>query len=89
MIKTSPLSGNFRNPPVNTIEVSGWHIAGNFGNTEREQENLKKGAVLVTGHTLAKFLFLGGCSSAAEKALKGHLKLALNSIADSKMVYLD
>ena len=36
VIKTSPLSGIYRNHPVNIIEVSGWHIAGNFGDTEQK-----------------------------------------------------
>ena len=71
MIKTSPLSGIYRNHTVNTIEVSGWHIAGNFGDTEREQENLKKGAVLVDWSHIGKIsLSRGDAPSAAEKALK-------------------
>ena len=87
MIKTSPLSGIYRNHPVNIIEVSGWHIAGNFGDTEREQENLKKGAVLVDWSHIGKIsLSRGDASSAAEKALKGSSKIEpLNSIADSNI----
>ena len=90
MIKTSPLSGIYRNNPVNTIEVSGWHIAGNFGDTECEQENLKKGAVLVDWSHIGKIsLSRGNASAAAEKALKGSSKIEpLNSIADSKMALL-
>ncbi|GIT06933.1 MAG: hypothetical protein CM1200mP30_05630 [Pseudomonadota bacterium] len=60
VIKTSPLSGIYRNHPVNTIEVSEWHIAGNFGDTEREQENPKKGASSSTGPHIGKISFLGG-----------------------------
>ena len=87
MIKTSPLSGIYRNHPVSTIEVSGWHIAGNFGDTEREQENLKKGAVLVDWSHIGKIsLSRGDAPSAAEKALKGSSKIEpLNSIADSNI----
>ena len=90
MIKTSPLSGIYRNHPVNNVEVSGWHIAANFGDTEREQENLKKGAVLVDWSHIGKIsLSRGDAPSAAEKALKGSSKIEpLNSIADSKMALL-
>ena len=90
MIKTSPLSGIYRNHPVNTIEVSGWHIAGNFGDKEREQENLKKGAIIVDWSHIGKIsLSRGDASSAAEKALKGSSKIEpLNSIADSKIAVL-
>ena len=90
MIKTSPLSGIYRNHPVNIIEVSGWHIAGNFGDTEREQDNLKKGAVLVDWSHIGKIsLSLGNASAASEKVLKGSSKLEpLNSMSDSKMAVL-
>ena len=90
MIKTSPLSGIYRNHPVNMIEVSGWHIAGDFGDTERELENLKKGAVLVDWSHIGKIsLSRGNASTAAEKALKGSSKIEpLNSIADSEIAVL-
>jgi len=90
VIKTSPLSGIYRNHPVNIIEVSGWHIAGNFGDTEREQDNLKKGAVLVDWSHIGKIsLSLGNASAASEKVLKGSSKIEpLNSMADSKMAVL-
>ena len=90
MIKTSPLSGIYRNHPVNIIEVSGWHIAGNFGDIEREQDNLKKGAVLVDWSHIGKIsLSLVNASAAAEKVLKGSSKIEpLNSMADSKMAVL-
>ena len=90
MIKTSPLSGIYRNHPVNIIEVSGWHIAGNFGNIEREQDNLKKGAVIVDWSHIGKIsLSQGNASAAAEKVLKGSSKIEpLNSMADSKMAVL-
>ena len=90
MIKTSPLSGIYRNHPVNIIEVSGWHIAGNFGDTEREQENMKKGAVLVDWSHIGKIsLSLGNASAASEKVLKGSSKIeTLNSMANSKMAVL-
>ena len=90
MIKTSPLSGIYLNHPVNIIEVSGWHIAGNFGDTEREQDNLKKGAVLVDWSHIGKIsLSLGNASAASEKVLKGSSKIEpLNSMADSKMAVL-
>ncbi len=90
MIKTSPLSGIYRNHPVNIIEVSGWHIAGNFGDTEREQHNLKKGAVLVDWSHIGKIsLSLGNASAASEKVLKGSSKIEpLNSMADSKIAVL-
>ena len=90
MIKTSPLSGIYRNHPVNMIEVSGWHIAGNFGDMERELENLKKGAVLVDWSHIGKIsLSRGNASAAAEKALKGSSKIEpLNSIADSEIAVL-
>ena len=90
MIKTSPLSGIYRNHPVNIIEVSGWHIAGNFGDIEREQDNLKKCAVIVDWSHIGKIsLSQGNASAAAEKVLKGSSKIEpLNSMADSKMAVL-
>ena len=90
MIKTSPLSGIYRNHPVNIIEVSGWHIAGNFGDIEREQDNLKKGAVIVDWSHIGKIsLSQGNASAASEKVLKGSSKIEpLNSMADSKMAVL-
>ena len=90
MIKTSPLSGIYRNHPVNIIEVSGWHIAGNFGDIEREQDNLKKGAVIVDWSHIGKIsLSRGNASAASEKVLKGSSKLEpLNSMSDSKMAVL-
>tara|TARA_Y100001947_G_scaffold92037_1_gene78533 strand:- start:386 stop:1057 length:672 start_codon:yes stop_codon:yes gene_type:complete len=90
VIKTSPLSGIYRNHPVNIIEVSGWHIAGNFGDIEREQDNLKKGAVIVDWSHIGKIsLSQGNASAAAEKVLKGSSKIEpLNSMADSKMAVL-
>jgi len=90
VIKTSPLSGIYRNHPVNIIEVSGWHIAGNFGDIEREQDNLKKGAVIVDWSHIGKIsLSRGNASAASEKVLKGSSKIEpLNSMADSKMAVL-
>ncbi len=90
MIKTSPLSGIYRNHPVNMIEVSGWHIAKNFGDTEHELENLKKGAVLVDWSHIGKIsLSRGNASAEAEKVLKGSSKIEpLNSISDSKIAVL-
>jgi len=90
VIKTSPLSGIYRNHPVNIIEVSGWHIAGNFGDIEREQDNLKKGAVIVDWSHIGKIsLSQGNASAAAEKVLKGSSKIEpLNSMADSKIAVL-
>ena len=90
MIKTSPLSGIYRNHPVNIIEVSGWHIAGNFGDIEREQDNLKNGAVIVDWSHIGKIsLSRGNASAASEKVLKGSSKIEpLNSMADSKMAVL-
>ena len=72
------------------IEVSGWQIAGNFGDTERELENLKRGAVLVDWSHIGKIsLSRGNASAAAEKALKGSSKIEpLNSIADSEIAVL-
>ncbi len=86
MIKTSPLSGIYRDQRVNIVEVSGWHIARNFGEIEWEKENLEKGAVLVDWSHIGKIsLSKGDASSAAEKVLKGSSKIKpLNSIADSK-----
>ncbi len=90
MIKSSPLSGIYRNHKVSIIEVSGWHIAGNFGDVEKEQEYLKKGAVLADWSHIGKIsLSRGDASAAAEKVLKGSSIIEpLNSIADSKIVSL-
>ena len=90
MIKTSPLSGIYRNYPVNIIEVSGWHIAGNFGDAEQEKEYLKKGAVIVDWSHIGKIsLSRGDASAAVEKIQKGSSKIEpLSSIAESKMATL-
>ena len=86
MIKTSPLSGIYRDQRVNIVEVSGWHIAGNFGEVAWEIENLEKGSILVDWSHIGKIsLSRGDASSAAEKVLKGSSKIEpLNSITDSK-----
>jgi len=88
--KISPLSGIYRNYPVNIIEVSGWQIAGNFGDAGKEQEYLKKGAVLVDWSHIGKIsLSRGDAAAAAEKILKGSSKIEpLSSISDSKMAIL-
>ena len=90
MNKISPLSGIYRNYPVNIIEVSGWQIAGNFGDAGKEQEYLKKGAVLVDWSHIGKIsLSRGDAAAAAEKILKGSSKIEpLSSISDSKMAIL-
>ena len=86
MIKTSPLSGIYRNQRTNIVEVSGWHIAANFGEVEWEKEKLEKSAVLVDWSHIGKIsLSRGDASGAAEKVLNGSSKIdSLNSKADSK-----
>ncbi len=90
MNKISPLSGIYRNYPVNIIEVSGWRIAGNFGDAVKEQEYLKKGAVLVDWSHIGKIsLSRGDAAAAAEKIFKGSSKIEpLSALSDSKMAIL-
>jgi heterotetrameric sarcosine oxidase gamma subunit len=90
VIKTSPLSGIYRNLPVNLSEVSGWKIAGNFGDKDREQENLQKGSVLVDWSHIGKItLSRGNAAAAAEQVLKGASEIEpLKTSANSKMAVL-
>ena len=76
MIKTSPLSGIYRNHPVKLMEVSGWQIAENFGNDERESQHLCLGSVLVDWSHIGKISLSGGdAAQAAELAFKGASEL--------------
>ena len=67
MIKTSPLSGIYRNHSVKLTEVSGWQIAEHFGDEERDNKHLLHDCVLVDWSHIGKIsLSLGN----AEKASK-------------------
>ena len=67
MIKTSPLSGIYRNHSVKLTEVSGWQIAEHFGDEERDKKNLLHDCVLVDWSHIGK-ISLSLCNAA--KALK-------------------
>ena len=76
MIKTSPLSGIYRNHPVKLTEGSGWQIAVNFGNDERESLHLSHDSVLVDWSHIGKISLSGGdAAKAAELIFKGASKL--------------
>ena len=90
MIKSSPLSGIYKNYPVKIFEVSGWQIAENFGNDVNELDHLKNECVLVDwGHIGKISLSNGRADIAAENILAGASKLEpLNSVSDSDKAVL-
>ena len=66
MIKTSPLSGIYRNHSVKLTEVSGWQIAEHFGDEERDNKHLLHDCVLVDWSHIGKIsLSLGNAANAA------------------------
>ena len=68
MIKTSPLSGIYRNHSVKLTEVSGWQIAEHFGDEERDKKNLLHDCVLVDWSHIGKIsLSLGNAAKAAKQ----------------------
>jgi heterotetrameric sarcosine oxidase gamma subunit len=76
VLKTSPLSGIYRNHSVKLTEVSGWQIAENFGNQERESHHLHNDSVLIDWSHIGKISLSGGdAPKAAEKVFKGTSKL--------------
>ena len=90
MIKTSPLSGIYRNHPVKLTEVSGWEIAENFGNNERESQHLNQECVLVDWSHIGKISLSGGdAPKAAEQVFSGSSKLKpLQSASNTDLVVL-
>ena len=90
MIKTSPLSGIYRNHPVTLTEVSGWQIAENFGNNERESKHLSQESILVDWSHIGKIsLSRGDAAKAAEQVFPGASKLTpLQSASNKDMVVL-
>jgi heterotetrameric sarcosine oxidase gamma subunit len=90
VIKTSPLSGIYRNHPVKLTEVSGWEIAKNFGNDERELIHLSQGSVLVDWSHIGKISFSGGdAAKAAEQVFSGASEIGpLKSSSNQDMAVL-
>ena len=90
MIKTSPLSGIYRNHPVKLTEVSGWEIAKNFGNDERELIHLSQDSVLVDWSHIGKISLSGGdAAKAAEPVFSGASKIEpLKSSSNQDMTVL-
>lgn len=90
MIKTSPLSGIYRNHPVKLTEVSGWEIAKNFGNDERELIHLSQESVLVDWSHIGKISFSGGdAAKAAEQVFSGASEIEpLKSSSNQDMAVL-
>ncbi len=90
MIKTSPMSGIYRNYPVKLAEISGWQIADNFGNEEKEFEHLKNDSVLVDWSHIGKIsLSQGDAPGAVERILSGTSKIKpLHSSSNSDMAVL-
>ena len=68
MIKTSPLSGIYRNHSVKLTEVSGWQIAEHFGDEERDNKHLLHDCVLVDWSHIGKIsLSLGNAAKASKQ----------------------
>ena len=68
MIKTSPLSGIYRNHSVKLTEVSGWQIAEHFGDEERGKKHLQHDCVLVDWSHIGKIsLSLGNAAKASKQ----------------------
>ena len=90
MIKTSPLSGIYRNHPVKLTEVSGWEIAKNFGNDERELIHLSQDSVLVDWSHIGKISLSGGdAAKAAEQVFSGATEIEpLKSLSNRDMTVL-
>tara|TARA_B100000579_G_scaffold283047_1_gene234399 strand:+ start:50 stop:709 length:660 start_codon:yes stop_codon:yes gene_type:complete len=90
LIKTSPLSGIYKNYPVNFAVLSGWSIAENFGNPERELIHLSQGCVLADWSHIGKISLSGNNSAkVAENIIKGSSKIEpLQSISNQDMVIL-
>ncbi|MDG1178473.1 MAG: hypothetical protein P8O73_09285 [SAR324 cluster bacterium] len=90
MIKTSPLSGIYRNHPAKLTEVSGWEIAKNFGNDERELIHLSQESVLVDWSHIGKISFSGGdAAKAAEQVFSGASEIEpLKSSSNQDMAVL-
>ena len=90
MIKTSPLSGIYRNHPVKLTEVSGWQIAENFGNDERELIHLSQDSVLVDWSHIGKISLSGGdAAKAAEQVISGASEIEpLNSSSNQDLAVL-
>ena len=76
MIKTSPLSGIYRNHSVKLTEVSGWQIAEHFGDEERDKKHLLHDCVLVDWSHIGKIsLSLGNAAKAVEQIFPGASEL--------------
>ena len=90
MIKTSPLSGIYRNHPVKLTEFSGWQIAENFGNAEKELIHLSQGSVLADWSHIGKISLSGSdAAKAAEQAITGASKIEpLRSLSNQDMAAL-
>ena len=88
LIKNSPLSGIYRRHSVNTVEVSGWLMADDFGNPEKEQKHLQEQCVIADWSHLGKISLSGAkASSDAEKMIKGASKIkVLNTLSDQTSV---
>ena len=68
MIKTSPLSGIYRNHSVKLTEVSGWQIAEHFGDEERDNKHLLHDCVLLDWSHIGKIsLSLGNAAKASKQ----------------------
>ncbi len=77
MIKTSPLSGIYRNLTVELTEVSGWQIAEHFGDVEREARHLEQECVLGDWSHVGKISLSGGdAAQTAEKIFPGASELS-------------
>ena len=76
MLKTSPLSGIYRNHSVKLTEVSGWQIAEDFGDKARESHHLHNDSVLIDWSHIGKIsLSKGDAPKAAEQVFNGTSKL--------------
>lgn len=90
LYKASPLSGVYRQFPVQLINVQGWQIAEHFGNPERERQCLQEGAVLADWSHIGKISLSGPQAAAyAERLCEGAESIApLSSVGTSERVAL-
>jgi aminomethyltransferase len=72
LTKHSPLSGVYRDYPVQRVNCNGWQMAEHFGNPSRELQQLQSGSVLVDWSHIGKISISGKQAGAiAETLLTG------------------
>ena len=59
LMKQSPLAGCYLNYKAHVVEIAGWQMAENFGNTEKEKTAIVNASVLVDWSCIGKFSIRG------------------------------